>query len=102
MNDYEKEEWWELYKTAVVELEHAKIAGRVEETRTAIVARVEKLQTLPGLHAEERQAIADALNSLRELEREEAQYRADQKQHVVDKALQNLRDIEPAIKRLIG
>ena len=74
MNDYEKEEWWELYKTAVVELEHAKIAGRVQETRTAIVARVEKLQTLPGLHAEERQAIADALNSLRELEREEAQY----------------------------
>src|ERR1700747_1784937 len=101
MNDYEKEEWWELYRTAVVELEHAKITGRVQETRIAIVAPVEKLQKLPGLHAKERHAITDALNSLRELGREEAQYQADQKQQVVDKALQNLRDIDPAIRHLI-
>ena len=27
MSDYEKEEWWELYKTAVVELEAPKSLG---------------------------------------------------------------------------
>ena len=102
MSDYEKEEWWELYKTAVVELEHAKIAGRVHDARTAIVARVEKLKTLPGLHSEEHQAITDALHSLRVLDHEEAQYQSDQKQRAIDSALQRLKDIEPTIRRLTG
>ena len=82
----------ELYKTAMVELEHAKIAGRVHDVRAAIVARVEKLETLPGLHSEEHQA-TDALNSLRVLDHEEAQYQAGQKQRAIDSALQRLKDI---------
>jgi hypothetical protein len=64
------------------------------------VARVENLATLPGLHSEEHQAITDALNSLRVLDHEEAQYQARLKQRAIDSALQRLKDIEPTIRRL--
>jgi hypothetical protein len=63
MADFEGERWVELYKNVLVEVEHAKMRGRVEEARAAIDARVEKLR-VPGLHAEEYQAIENALNAL--------------------------------------
>jgi hypothetical protein len=47
MSDYENEEWVTLYRTALLELEHAKMSGRIEATRTAIVARVENFRTCP-------------------------------------------------------
>jgi hypothetical protein len=100
MGDYEHEQWVELYKTAIVELEEAKMAGAIRATRAAITTRLEKLKTLPGLHAPEQQAIADALSSLRVLEREEAQYQAEEKQRALEHALHSLRQIEPAIKRV--
>ena len=100
MGDYEREEWTDLYKTAIVELEHAKMAGQISSTRNAITARLEKLKTLPGLHSSEQHAIADALNNLRVLEREEARYQAEEKQRAIDQALHKLREIEPAIKRV--
>lgn len=37
-----------------------------------LFARVAKLRNMPGLHADERQAITDALSSLRLLELEES------------------------------
>lgn len=100
MGDYEHEEWMELYRTALVELEHAKMGGQILSTRTAITARLEKLKTLPGLHAQEREAIADALHGLLVLEREEAKYQAEEKQRAIDRALHRLREIEPAVKRV--
>ncbi|MCU1300247.1 MAG: hypothetical protein JWQ87_531 [Candidatus Sulfotelmatobacter sp.] len=72
MTEHDQENWVALYRAALVELEHEKIAGRIKVARTEIVARVGKLQNMPGLHADERQAIADALSSLRFLELEES------------------------------
>jgi hypothetical protein len=40
------------------------MAGRIGNAREAIVKRVAKLQEIPRLHSEERQAIEDALRSL--------------------------------------
>jgi hypothetical protein len=48
------------------------VRARIEAAQTAILARIEKLATLPGLHPEERQAIEDALRGLRSLEQEHA------------------------------
>jgi hypothetical protein len=72
MEDYQLEDWFSLYQSALVELEEAKMSGRIEAAQTAILARIEKLATLPGLHPEERQAIEDALRGLRSLEQEHA------------------------------
>jgi hypothetical protein len=57
---YDKESWLALYEAALIELEYATLYGRIKDARIEIVARVEKLQTMPGLHAEKRHAITDA------------------------------------------
>jgi hypothetical protein len=88
MSDYDKEKWVQLYRAAMLELEHAKMAGRIQDTRTEIAARIEKLNDMPGPHAQERQAIEDALNSLRTLEREEGRHEADERR-VAEAALEN-------------
>ena len=54
MDDYKKESWMSLFQSALTEIEHAKMSGRIEGARTAIVARIEKLRDIPGLHADER------------------------------------------------
>jgi hypothetical protein len=94
MNDYDKEKWLGLYHAALGELEHAKISGRIGDTRTEIVARLEKLHSMTAL-IEERQAIFDALSTLRFLEREEERYDADEKRRLLDKALHALRSVAP-------
>ena len=99
MSDYDKEKWVELYRTALLELEHAKMAGRIRDTRTEIAARIEKLHDIPGLHAQEGQAIEDALNSLRTLEREEARYEADG-QRIAEAAIEKLRALAPRLENL--
>jgi hypothetical protein len=100
MEDYKKEDWISLYQSALVELEQAKMSGRIEAAQKAIIARMEKLQTLPELHPKERQAIEDALRGLRSLEREEARATAEQKRLAVEKSLENVRSIGSAIQRL--
>lgn len=65
------EEWFDVYRTAMLELQHAAMAGRIGEARSAIAARIEALRGLPGPHNKERRAIQDALNNLRFLEREQ-------------------------------
>jgi hypothetical protein len=90
MSEYDKEKWVELYRTALLELEHAKMAGRIGDARTGIAARIEKLHNIPGLHAEETQAIEDALSSLRTLEREEERYAADERR-IAEISLEKLR-----------
>jgi hypothetical protein len=79
MEDFRKEDWISLYQSALTELEHAKMGERIEAAHKAIFARMEKLRTLPGLHTEERQAIEDALDGLRSLERVEARVTAERK-----------------------
>ena len=51
MADFEGETWVEIYQKALIELEHAKMRGRIGDARTAILAREEKLKDIPGLHA---------------------------------------------------
>ena len=97
MSEYDKEKWVELYRAALLELEHAKMRGRIGDARTEIAARIEKLHHIPGLHAKERQAIEDALNSLRSLEREEERYAADERR-VAETALEKLRFIAPRVE----
>ena len=97
MSEYDKEKWVELYRAALLELEHAKMTGRIGNARTEIAARIEKLHDIPGLHAKERQAIEDALNSLRSLEREEERYAADERR-VAETALEKLRFIAPRVE----
>lgn len=95
--NYDKETWVALFRAAVIELEHAKMTGRIEDTRTEIVARVEKLLEMPGLHTKERQAIADALSTLRFLELEEARADAEKQRHAIDRSLEKLRSVSPSI-----
>ena len=100
MEDYQLEYWVSLYRSALVELEQAKIAGRVEAARTAIIARMEMLQTLPGLHPQERQAIEDALRSLQLLEEEEARFDAEAERRAIEESLEKLRSVAHTIQRL--
>ena len=95
--NYENEKWVALYQSAILELQQSLLAGRISEARAEITKRIEKLFGMPGLHAEERQAIDDALSGLRSLEREEVRYAEDQQQKLAQEALEKLRSIEPKI-----
>jgi hypothetical protein len=81
MSDSPEEKWIELYTSAMLELKHALMAGRILEARNEIAARIEKLRDIPGLHERELQALADALHNLRTLERIEQQADGDAEQH---------------------
>jgi hypothetical protein len=94
MNDRDKELWVDLYRMAMMELENAKIAGRIGDARIEIAARLEKLRDIPGLHTVEKSAIDDALNGLHSLERIE-ECDADKERNIVDRALQGLRVMAP-------
>ena len=97
MSEHGQENWVALYHAALVELEQAKMAGRIKDARSEIVARVEKLKGMPGLHSDEHQAIADALSSLRFLELEEARQDKEKEQRALDASLEKLRSIAPAV-----
>ena len=96
MPDYEQEDWFRIYARAMVELEQAKIAGRIGDARTEIAARIEKLRDMPGLHGPERQAIDDALNSLRSLEQEDERAKADERR-IAEAALEKLKVLGPKL-----
>jgi hypothetical protein len=97
MPDYEREEWYGIYAQAMVELERAKMAGRIGAARSEITARIEKLRDIPGLHGPESQAIKDALNNLHVLEREDDRVKADERRRA-EAALEQRRIIEPKLK----
>ena len=99
MPDRDKELWVDLYRMAMMELENAKIAGRIGDARIEILARLEKLRDIPGLHSVEKQAIDDALSGLRSLERVE-EHDADNERRVADQALQSLGVIAPRFENL--
>jgi hypothetical protein len=75
------------------------MTGRIDEARTAIIARLEKLRSMPGLHAEEQQAIEDSLRTLCFLQAEEERYQAEEKRLALEKVEKRLRSIAPVIKR---
>ena len=97
--DYDQEKWYALYEAAVVELKQSLMAGRIADARAEIVRRVEALRDIPGLHNEERQAIEDALRSLRFLEREDEAIAAEEERKRAAEALEHLLKIAPKIKR---
>lgn len=99
MPNYDREKWYDLYRTALMEFEHSLVAGRIKDARGEILKRVEELQGIPGLHTEEKQAIEDALHGLRSLERTE---RAEL-EHIAREAraaLEKLRSLQPKLERL--
>lgn len=98
--NYDKQKWVELFQSAFMELEHAKITGRIGAARTAISARIEILRNLPGLHTDEQRGIEDALRTLRFLEKQEARYQESEKHRLLDEALSKLRAIEPKVMGL--
>ena len=67
MADPDKELWVDLYRMAMMELENAKIAGRIGDARIEIAVRLAKLREIPGLHTVEKQAIDDAMSALQGL-----------------------------------
>jgi hypothetical protein len=99
MRDRDKEFWVDLYRMAMMELENAKIAGRIGDARSEVAARLEKLHDIPGLHIIEKQAIDDALSNLHSLERTE-ELDADTERQGAERALQSLRAIAPRFKNL--
>ncbi len=100
MSDEDAENWSEIYKNAVMELGHAKMRGSVGDARAQIRTRVEKLKELPGLHVADRQAIDDALNALRFLERDEDRYDENQRRETLEVAARKIESLGPKIKRL--
>ena len=99
MSDQDKELWVDLYRMAMMELENAKIAGRIGNARIEIAARLEKMREIPGLHTVEKQALDDALSALRNLERIEERD-VDDERRIAEKALQSLRVIAPRFENL--
>ncbi len=93
MNDYATEKWFDLYKTALLELERAAMTGRISDARAEITTRLETLQQHPNLHYTELSAIRDALNNLRALEREEERLAAEDKKRILQQAAQKLKSI---------
>lgn len=95
MNDYHAEKWYDLYRTAMLELERAAMTGRIGDARAEITARLETLQLHPNLHHTELSAIRDALNNLRVLEREEERLAAEDRKRILQQTVQSLKTIAP-------
>jgi hypothetical protein len=95
MHDYDTQMWFELYRTAVLELERAAMTGRIGDARAEITTRLETLEKHPGLHHEELSAIRDALDNLRVLEREEERMAAEDKKRILQQTVQKLKTIGP-------
>ena len=96
---HENQEWVGIYRSALMELEHAKMTGRIGDARNSIATRFEKLMQMPSLHTEERQALEDALNNLRVLELEEERFQAEERR-IAERALKALASIAPRIEKL--
>jgi hypothetical protein len=72
----EQSEWPEAYCKALWEFEDALLAGRIVDARGEISKRLVELNHLPGLHAQESQAISEAVHALQSLEREDHRHKA--------------------------
>ena len=68
MDEEESQPWYQLYASAVVELDPKQLIERVDETEAAIHGRLRDLQ-YDSDHHEERQRMADAQQVLALLRR---------------------------------
>ena len=100
MEDFKLQKWFDLYATALLELERAAMTGRIADARSEIASRLEALQQHPGLHPEERQAIRDAFSNLRVLEEEEARLAAEDKNRLLRDAAQKLQTLAPKFTKI--
>jgi hypothetical protein len=100
MENYQKENWVSLYKSALAELEQTKMLGRITSAQDAIVDRLEKLRTMPDLHPEERGAIENAIRTLGILEREDARFNTEEERRAIELSLEKLRFVGHTIQRL--
>ena len=73
MSDLENPGWRESYEQAVSEFDPGKLVERVADAETAILSRMQALQTSSDGNVE-RQAIGEALNGLRTLQIEKLNY----------------------------
>lgn len=79
-----------LYHTALLELEKGAMRGRIGDARAEIAFRLEILESLPGLHTAEREAIRGALANLSVLEREEERLEENERKRLLEEAAQKL------------
>jgi hypothetical protein len=100
MDQYNDENWMETYQKALTGLEQVKMRGHIGATPDELLARIERLKSLPGLHEVERLAINDALHALRFLEQLEDKYDEDQRRRIFARAALELQALEPRIKKL--
>jgi hypothetical protein len=63
MNEAKSQRWYQLYASAVVELDSKRFIERVDATEAAIHGRLRDLQ-YDSNHHEERQLVADAQHTL--------------------------------------
>ena len=73
MSDLENPAWRKSYKEALSEFDPGKLVERVADAETAILSRMQALQTSSDGHVE-RKAIGEALNGLRILQTEMLNY----------------------------
>lgn len=100
MENFRREKWFDLYRTAMLELEQAAMTGRIADARDEIASRLEALKQLPVLHPEEQQAITDALNNLRALEKEEARLAEEDRKRLLVEAARKLQILAPKFRKL--
>ena len=100
MAEHHGEKWVEIYQKALTELEHAKMRGRIGDAREEILSRLEILKNISGLHSAESQAINDALNALKFLEREEDRYDENERRETLDVASRKIQSLGPRIRKL--
>ena len=66
----EEYEWQRHYEAAILETDRSRLPSLIKAAQAAIDARIEALRLNHGGTAAERQAIADAVNGIRVLEKE--------------------------------
>jgi len=87
--------WVSIYQAALIELEQAKISGRITEAQRAIIGSIEILSSIPSIRPEEKNALDHAVRSLRGLEQDEP----EALRRAVIKTLDDLHLLGPAIRR---
>jgi len=65
--------WRELYRAALLEVEHEELRRRIEEAEKAIYQRSEELKRSGSHSGEEHREMADAIRALRFLSQTECQ-----------------------------
>ncbi len=70
MPDEKGQDWMDLYRAALLELDRDKLPGFIQKAQDAIRERFQQLPQDPKQYNAERQALEDALQNLRVLTRE--------------------------------